>query len=73
MQAEDAQGNFFNTAFLNYTNKLKEMLENNIRAETLSIENYQLAIEKVKGLIREGNKKVGENPKKLITSSLYNK
>ncbi len=43
----DAQGNFFNTASLNYTNKLKEMLENNIKAETLAIENYQIAIDRV--------------------------
>ena len=45
---KDAQGNFFNTSTLNYTNKLKEMLDNNIRAETLAIENYQMAIDRVK-------------------------
>ena len=45
---EDAQGNFFNTANLNYSMKLKEMLENNIRAESIAIENYEMAINKVK-------------------------
>ena len=43
----DAQGNFFNTSTINYTNKLNEMLENNIRAETIAIENYQMAIDRV--------------------------
>ena len=45
---EDMQGNFFNTANLNYTIKLREMLENNIRAETVAIDNYNMAINKVK-------------------------
>ena len=45
---EDAIGNSFNSANLNYTMKLKEMLENNIRAESMAIENYQMAIDKVK-------------------------
>lgn len=44
---EDSQGNFFNTAMLNYSLKLKEMLENNIKAETMAIENYKTAIAKV--------------------------
>ena len=45
---EDAQGNFFNTANLNYSVKLKDMLENNIRAESVAIDNYKMAINKVK-------------------------
>ena len=44
---DDAQGNFFNTATLNYTMKLREMLDNNIRAESLAIENYRMAIARV--------------------------
>lgn len=45
---DDAQGNFFNTANLNYTLKLKDMLENNIKAESMAIEGYKQAITKVK-------------------------
>ena len=45
---EDSQGNFYNTANVNYSLKLREMLDNNIRAETMAIENYQMAIGKVK-------------------------
>ena len=45
---EDSQGRFFNVGNLNYSQKLRDMLENNIRAESLAIENYQMAISKVK-------------------------
>lgn len=45
---EDSQGNFFNTANLNYSMKLRDMLENNIRAESIAIENYEMAIQRVK-------------------------
>ena len=45
---EDAQGNYFNTAQINYSMKLREMLDNNIRAENVGIENYKMAINKVK-------------------------
>ena len=45
---EDAQGNFFNTANINYSMRLREMLDNNIRAESIAIENYQMAINRVK-------------------------
>lgn len=44
---EDSQGNYFNTANLNYSMKLKDMLENNIKAEQLAIDNYRLAINRV--------------------------
>ena len=44
---EDAQGNFFNTANLNYSTKLREMLDNNIRSESVAIENYKMAISRV--------------------------
>lgn len=44
---DDAQGNFFNTATLNYSMKLRDMLNNNIRAETVAIENYRMAISRV--------------------------
>ena len=43
---DDAQNNFFNTAGLNYSVKLKDMLENNIRAESVAIENYEMAIKR---------------------------
>ncbi len=45
---EDAQGNYFNTANINYSMKLREMLDNNIKAETIAIENYNIAISRVK-------------------------
>lgn len=45
---EDARGNYFNTANLNYNLKLKDMLENNIKAETLAIQSYKDAINTVK-------------------------
>ncbi len=45
---EDAQGNNFNTSNMNYSMKLREMLDNNIRAESVAIENYNMAIQKVK-------------------------
>lgn len=45
---EDANGNYANTANLNYTMRLMDMLDNNIRAETLAIDNYQMAIERVR-------------------------
>ena len=45
---EDSQGNFFNTVNLNYSMKLRDMLENNIRAESIAIENYNMAINRVK-------------------------
>ena len=44
---EDAQGNYFNAASLNYTMKLREMLDNNIKGETMAIENYRMAIARV--------------------------
>lgn len=44
---EDSQGNFFNTANLNYSMKLKDMLDNNIKSETTAIENYRMAISRV--------------------------
>ena len=44
---EDSQGNFFNTANLNYSTKLRDMLDNNIRSESVAIENYQMAINRV--------------------------
>jgi len=45
---EDGQGNFYNTANINYSMKLRDMLENNIRAESVAIENYNMAKDKVK-------------------------
>ena len=45
---DDAMGNFFNTANLNYSIKLMDMLDGNIKAEAMAIENYQIAINKVK-------------------------
>lgn len=44
---EDSQNNFFNAANLNYTLKLKDMLDNNIRSESMAIENYRMAINRV--------------------------
>lgn len=40
----DSQRNFFNTNIINYTTKLSEMLESNIQAETIAIDNYNQAI-----------------------------
>lgn len=44
---EDSQGNSFSTSTINYSMKLKDMLENNIEDEKFAIENYQLAKSKV--------------------------
>lgn len=45
---EDSQNNYYSTANLNYTQKLSDMLENNIHAELTAIENYKFAISRVK-------------------------
>ena len=45
---DDFKGNFFNTANLNYSTKLMDMLESNINAETISIDNYRMAMDRVK-------------------------
>ena len=45
---EDSQGNYFSTNCINYTTKLKEMLDHNIRAENMAINNYREAIKRVK-------------------------
>lgn len=44
---EDSQGQIFNTSNINYTMKLKEMLDNNINAEMMAIEQYSHAIDMV--------------------------
>lgn len=44
---EDYQGTAYTTNFVNYSSKLKDILENNIRAEETAIEDYQHAIKKV--------------------------
>ena len=45
---EDSRGNMFTAQYVNYTPKLREMLDNNILAEKRSIEEYEQAINKVK-------------------------
>jgi len=45
---EDSQKNAYSTMRINYSNKLKDMLENNIQAETIAIDNYKMAISRVK-------------------------
>ncbi len=45
---EDGQGLPFNSNSLNYTTKLREMLDNNIASENLAIEGYREAIGLVK-------------------------
>ena len=45
---EDAQGNMFNTSLMNYTTKLREMLDYDIAGEYKAIEEYQQAIKRVK-------------------------
>ena len=45
---EDAMGNIFNTASINYSIKLKDMLQNNIKDEQIAIMEYARASEKVK-------------------------
>lgn len=44
---EDGQGNIFNTSQINYTLKLKDMLEGNIADETMAIRDYTQAINSV--------------------------
>lgn len=44
---EDSKGIYFSTANLNYSQKLVDMLENNIRGETMAIDNYHMAIRQV--------------------------
>lgn len=43
----DSQGKYFSTNVVNNTTKLREMLDNNIQGETMAIENYKQAIERV--------------------------
>ncbi len=45
---EDSYGNVFNGNYVNYSLKLKEMLEHNIKAETQTIEDYLVGIKSVK-------------------------
>lgn len=44
---EDAMGRQFHTNYINYNLRLKDMLDQNIMAETRAIENYSNAINKV--------------------------
>lgn len=44
---EDSQGQIFNSSAINYTMKLKEILDNNIEGERLAIEQYRSAINSV--------------------------
>ena len=45
---EDANGNIYNVSNINYTQKLKDMLQNNIKDEMMAIEAYTVARNKVK-------------------------
>ena len=64
---EDAQGTYFNTLNINYSMKLRDMLENNIRAETVAIENYEMAISKVKNQsLKDFFKRIIEDEKRHI-------
>ena len=45
---EDANGNPFNVSNINYSMKLKDMLQTNIKDEQMAIEAYNAAINKVK-------------------------
>ncbi len=47
---EDSRGNAFTTQYTNYTQRLREMLDNNIMAEKNTIEEYESAINKVKNV-----------------------
>ena len=47
---EDAMGNPFNVSNINYSLKLKDMLQNNIKDEQMGIEDYSRAISRVKNL-----------------------
>lgn len=54
---DNAQGQYFNAQNINYSSRLKELLEANIVGENMAIENYQKAIdlvsnESLKGLFR---------------------
>ena len=44
---EDSQGQIFNSSAINYTMKLKEILDNNIEGERMAIEQYRSAINSV--------------------------
>ena len=44
---EDGQGNMFNTGCINYSIKLKDMLDENIKAEQVAIEQYTMAISRL--------------------------
>lgn len=44
---EDGQGNIFNTSMINYSQKLKEMLDGNIADENMAIQEYTRAIDRV--------------------------
>ena len=44
---EDSQGGLFNTKYINYNMKLKDILENNIQIEKKVIEKYNIAIKSV--------------------------
>ncbi len=45
---EDSLGNQFNTNYINYNTKLKDMLDNNIVAEQRAIDQYKDGIKRVK-------------------------
>ena len=45
---EDSIGNPFNVSNINYSLKLKDMLQGNIKDEQVAIENYSRAIDRVK-------------------------
>ena len=45
---EDSMGNPFNVSNINYSLKLKDILQNNIKDEQIAIENYSRAISRVK-------------------------
>ena len=45
---EDVMGNPFNASNINYSLKLKDMLQGNIKDEQMAIENYSRAINRVK-------------------------
>lgn len=47
---EDAMGNLFNVSNINYSLKLKDMLQSNIKDEQIAIENYSRAIDRVKNV-----------------------
>ena len=69
---EDSQGNIFNTGLINYSTKLKDMLDYNLASEYKAIEAYQSAINRVKNeSLKELFERIIQDEKKHIFALEY--